>query len=222
MINENKLKSETKAGTYVSDKPDEFNVGYFPIKAGTYKIEIDSTIEHVSQFSTAIQALGMATEEDDVEIHLQSGGGSLDATDAMLHAMRKCKAPIHCVATGNCSSAATAILLECGSFELSDSFNSLIHCGSLGSGGNFNEYNAATKFNQEFMPNWIRKTYEGFLTTTEIEDILKGQDIWLDARAFAERFQMRNEHMQKKMEGLLKQQKKAVAKARREAKVDKL
>lgn len=169
-----------------------FDVSYIPVRAGTYIINLNRAIQEVTQFDYAIQAMNMAGEEDEVEIRLQSPGGSMDATDAFIHAMNGCKAHIHTVATGNCSSAASAILLNSQSFELSDGFSSLIHCGSLGAGGAFNEFNASTNFYNEFMPNWVRKTYMGFLTPDEIEGLIKGQDVWLTAENWIERHDRRN------------------------------
>jgi ATP-dependent protease ClpP protease subunit len=193
-----------RAGSGDSEMCYPFDVSYIPVRCGTYIINLNRAIEEVAQFDYAIQAMNMANEDDEIEIRLQCPGGSLDATDALIHAMRSCKAPIHTVATGNCSSAASAILLESHSFELSDGFSSLIHCGSLGAGGAFNEFNASTKFHQEFMPSWMRKTYNGFLTDEEIEGLIKGQDIWLNAEQWGERYNKRNEWAAKIMEEAMK------------------
>lgn len=193
----NKL-NKTKAG-YEDSPAKEFNVGYFPHKSGTYRIEIDENIDSISQFSTAIQVLQVAKEDDDVEIHLQCNGGNVDACGAFIHAMRKCDAPIHVVATGGCHSAATHILLQAHSFELSENFNSLIHCGSNGSIGNLNEYNSKTAFDRDFISNMYRNIYTGFLSEDEIENMLLGQDIWLDAKGWSERYEQRNEYFKAKM-----------------------
>ena len=179
--------------------PEPFDVSYLPVRAGTYIINLNRAIEDVSQFEYAIQAMNMAGDEDEVEIRLQSPGGSMDATDAFIHAMNGCKAHIHTVATGNCSSAASAILLNSISFELSDGFSSLIHAGSLGAGGAYNEFAASTTFYNKFMPNWVRRTYAGFLTALEIETLLIGGDVWLSAEDWIERHGKRNEWMAAKM-----------------------
>jgi ATP-dependent protease ClpP protease subunit len=188
------MKETTTKSAYDDSYEKEFNVAYFPHKSGTYRIEIDDTIFSVSQFSTAIQALQVAKEDDDVEIHLQCNGGNVDACGAFLHAMRKCAAPIHVVATGGCHSAATHILLNANSFELSSNFNSLIHCGSTGAIGTLSEYNSKTAFDRNFLADMYRQIYEGFMTSEEIEDMLKGQDLWLDADAWMERYNKRNQY----------------------------
>ncbi len=191
---------------------EPFDVSYIPVRAGTYIINLNRTIEDVSQFEYAIQAMNMAGEEDEIEIRLQSPGGSMDATDAFIHAMNGCKAHIHTVATGNCSSAASAILLNSISFELSDGFSSLIHCGSLGAGGAYNEFAASTNFYNKFMPSWVRRTYAGFLTDLEIENLILGRDVWLSAEDWIERHGKRNEWMAAKIAEMTKPARKPRAK----------
>ncbi len=197
------------------DLAQPFDVNYIPFRNGTYVIEINDTIRKVAQFSTAIQALGMAAEDDEIELRIQSYGGSLDAADAFIHALRKCKAHIHAVATGNVSSAATFILLESESFELSEGFNATLHCGSLGSGGAYNEYKQQTDFYNKFMPSTLRRYYQGFLTEAEIDDMLNGKDIILDAEGWVERYTKRNEYIGKKVAALMKEQKKAARKPKK-------
>lgn len=178
-------------------------VMYQQTKAGTFEADLYGTIESPAQFSQIISALSLMEEQDQFILHLQSGGGSLDATDALIHAMRKCKGSFHCIATGNCSSAATFILLEADSYELSDGFNSTLHCGSLGSGGAFNEWKQQTKFYNKFMPETLRKYYAGFLTEKEIEDMLNGIDIILNAEEWQDRYELRNEYYKSEVEKII-------------------
>lgn len=194
---------------YGSSEFKEFNVGFIPHKSGTYRIEIDDVIHEVAQFSTAIQVLEAAKEDDEIEILLQTDGGNMNATDGLLHAMRKCCAPIHVIATGGVHSAGTYILLEADSFELSDSFCSLLHCGGDGAIGNANEYRAKSSFDLEFRTRKFREGYEGFLTEKEITDMLDGKDIWLDGKGWYERSLKRMEYFSKKHEAMEKEAQKA-------------
>lgn len=204
---------------YGYDEPKEYNVGFFPHKSGTYRIEIDGTIDDVSQFSTAIQILDIAKEDDDVEIHLQSNGGNVDACGAFLHAMQKCQAPIHIVASGGCHSAATHILLAADSFELAENFNSLIHNGSSGAYGNINEYHAKSDFDKDFIRNHYWKIYEGFLSRKEFDDMMDGKNIWLDAEMWCNRAIERIKYFQKKVDDMKKPARKAAPKKPSKAQV---
>lgn len=201
------LSKENKS-SYGESAVSEYPVGFIPRKSGTYRIEINTAIENVSQFSTAIQVLGMATEEDDVEIHIQCPGGNVDASGAFLHALRKCRAPVHMCASGGCHSAATHILLEGDSFELADNFNSLIHNGYSGSVGNLNEYHAKSDFDKKFLYEQYRGIYEGFLSPQEFDGVMRGDQIWLDGDGWMTRAQARSDYFKAKYEAAQKPQRK--------------
>jgi len=194
----NKQK-EPKRG-YHGGEPLEFMVGYIPHRSGTYRIEIDNVLENVSQFSTAIQVLENAKEEDEVIIYLQTPGGSVSAGEGLIHAMRKCAAPIHIVATGSVHSMGTCILLEADSIELSNGFNACIHIGSDGAWGNGNEYFIKAEFDLHFKKRIFKEAYEGFLSEKEIEDMINGKDIWLDANGWLDRATARSEYFKAKYE----------------------
>lgn len=181
----------------------EYNVNFIPHRSGTYRIEIDTGITDVSQFSTAIQVLDMAKEEDEVEVHLQSPGGNVDACGAFIHALRKCRAPIHMVASGGVHSAGTHILLEADSFELAEGFNSLIHNGSSGAYGNINEYHAKSDFDKVFIYEHYKGIYEGFLSDKEFDGMMRGDNLWLNAKQWHDRAVKRMEHFKAKAEKLM-------------------
>jgi ATP-dependent protease ClpP protease subunit len=182
-----------KARQSVYDIQDAFPVSFMPSKTGTYFIDIIGEISDASQFSDAISVLNMVDEDSDVVINLSTNGGSLAAADSLIHALRKTKANVHFVASGICHSAGSLLLLEAHSFELSEGFSSLIHCGSLGNIGAFNQYKSQAAFDVMYMERTMRNAYRHFLTEEEIENVLKGQDLWLDAEQWMVRSEARNE-----------------------------
>jgi ATP-dependent protease ClpP protease subunit len=207
------MKNEQKRSNHGYEESQEFSVNFIPDKSGTYIIEIDGPIESPKQFSTAVQILGMAKEEDTVEIRITDcPGGSIGATDGFLHAIRKCQAHIHMIGAGGVHSMGSMILLEADSFELANGFSSLIHCGSGGSYGSMNEVRVQNKFDEEFYVRRFKETYEAFLSPKELEDMLEGKDIWLDAQGWVERAEKRAHHFKAKYEKMLKAQKKPRAK----------
>jgi ATP-dependent protease ClpP protease subunit len=172
---------------------DSFPVDFRPYHAGDFIIHLDGPIRSAAQFRNAVRALENADEDHGVELHLQSLGGSLGATDYFLHAMRKCQGHIHSIASGECASACTLILLASDSIELTEGFIGMFHCGSLGSIGAYNEYAAKSKFDLEYMPRVLRSQYRGFFSEEELDEMMKGVDRWMDAQEFVERWQRRNE-----------------------------
>lgn len=199
--------------SYGGSESEEFLVGFIPHKSGTYRIEIDGELENVRQFSTAIQVLENAKEDDDVVIYLQTVGGSVNAGEAFIHAMRKCAAPIHIVATGSVHSMGTHILMEADSIELSHGFNACLHCGFDGAVGNVNEYMAKSKFDADFRNRTFREDYEGFLSEKELDAMLDGKDIWLDADGWMKRATQRSNYYKAKFEAMNKPARKSRTKA---------
>lgn len=187
-------KNQARQSYGYAEYPREFSVNFMPARHGTYIIEIDDVIEHVSQFSTAVHVLNNAKEEDDVEIRLSNcPGGLVDGADTLLHAISKTPAHVHCIATGGVHSMGSQILLAVDSFELSEGFNSLVHAGYSGAGGTISEYHTKSKFDLDFRTRQFKSAYQGFLTDAEVESVLAGTDIWLDGSAWMERAQKRRE-----------------------------
>jgi ATP-dependent protease ClpP protease subunit len=214
--------AETKAAYNPFVVDNKVPVSFTPHKSGTFTVDIYDYIESPTQFADMITALGMMEQDDDMVINLQSGGGCLSTTDTLLHALRKTKGRVHFVATGFNASAATILLLDAPTFELSEDFNALIHCGSLGDAGNLNEMRQSAAFHIQHMENLLRKTYAGFLSEKEIEDMLNGKDILLDAEQWCERHDQRNKWLQDEMDKLEKAALKALkpTKKPRKKKVD--
>lgn len=188
---------------------------YIPDKTGTFKINFHTEIINIEQLTMGIEALEAAEEGDRVTISLQSCGGNVDASGGFIHAMEKCKAPIHIIASGGIHSAGTHILLQADSFELSRNFNSLIHNGSAGSVGNLNEYFPKAEFDKKFLYDYYKEIYTGFLTPKEFEDMWNGLNIWLNAEQWLERSEMRNEYFKKETDKLIKAYEKANKPARK-------
>jgi ATP-dependent protease ClpP protease subunit len=193
-------KPDTKRAGFYTAEPEPFEVTYTPTRGGTFNIYLLDIIETPRQFLNAIEVLQAASEDDTVVIHLQTGGGSLDATDMFIQAMRECEGTIIVKASGGVHSAGTIILLEADQFTLSENFNCLIHNGSCGSGGKFSDFKTEAQFTQAHMERVMHSTYKGFLTNDEILALLDGKDYWFFAEEFAARFEARNTLLQAEYE----------------------
>lgn len=180
------------------DDAAEFAVTCQPQTSFVYNIYLFGAIVDPNQFIGAIEVLNRATEDDVVFVHLQTPGGSIDATDTFLSAMRGCEADVIVRASGGVHSAGTIILMNAPSFQLSRNFNALIHNGSTGAGGKFSDFKAMAKAAESQMEDVLRQTYEGFLSPKELDDLIGGKDYWLDGKQFSERFNKRQEFLKAK------------------------
>lgn len=165
-----------------------------------FNIYLYGPIESAEQFIGPIEVLQAAGDGDLVEIHLSTPGGSMDATDTFLQAMRECEGRVIVRATGGCHSCGSIILMNANEFTLSENFNSLLHNGSTGAGGDLNKFAAAAKYTVEHMTRVLRSTYEGFLTEDEIEKLIAGVDFWINGEEWMRRWNNRQEYFKAKME----------------------
>lgn len=195
-IRQPQAPADLKRAGYYSSEPVPFDVTYTPIRSGTFNIYLFGVIEDAKQFVGAIEVLQAANENDTVFIHLSTDGGSLDATDTLLQAMRECEGRIVVKATGGVHSAGTVILLEADEFTLSENFNCMVHNGGCGSSGKFSDFKSQSAHTVAYMERVMRRTYKGFLTEDEITALLEGKDYWFFAEEFGERFEARNALLQ--------------------------
>jgi ATP-dependent protease ClpP protease subunit len=193
--------SKGRRGYDEDESIGSFAVTYSPVRAGMYNIYLFGPIENATQFIGPIEVLNAATDMDIVVIHLSTPGGSLDATDTFLQAMHECEGRVIVKASGGVHSAGSVILLHAPEFTLSDNFNMLIHNGSCGAIDDFNKFIARSKFNEDYMNNVFRATYEGFLTPDEIDAMIEGKDYWITAEEFVRRWQNRNAYFEQREKG---------------------
>ena len=116
-----------------------------------------------------------------IDLHIQSGGGSLMPTLYVCDVIKKSDTPIHTYIDGYCASAASLISV-CGSKRYMTKHSALlIHQLSGAAAGKFNELKTEVNNLNSFMNN-IRDIYikNTKIEKDSLEDLLK-TDIWLDA-----------------------------------------
>jgi len=168
---------------------DAFHVSCIETEEGPkiFNIFIYGGIEDAEQFIPAIEAMQVADENDLVMVHLSTPGGDIDATDTFLHAYDQCRARVVFNASGGVHSAGTLILMYADEVIFSEGFNALVHNGSVGHGGKYSEWRAASDHVRKHMEEMFWKTYRGFMSDEEISQMLEGKDFWFDVNEFKAR-----------------------------------
>ncbi len=166
-----------------------------------YKPRIWGNIETTEDFLFVIEVLETAKENDIVELHVSSMGGSIDAISTLIHAMQKCEAPIHVVMTGSVCSAGTIPMFFSDSWEAGEYTSFMFHEAILGSPAETMSANKAyTAHIHKFCEKMMRDIYEGFFTEEELCEIFSGKQIWLLPEDVSTRFKIRMELFDKKCE----------------------
>lgn len=132
-------------------------------------------------------ALRTARPEDKFVLRFNSGGGQVRTGNQILNALHECEALTIGFIEHDCGSMCTFLFLGCTTWGVSKYAEWFSHTVSGGNFGKECETFEASQFLRRQTHKRIREEYAGFLTEDEIEKILTGTDIYLDADEIMER-----------------------------------
>lgn len=150
-----------------------------------YLAELDDSINY------AELCYILSTTVEDVHIHINSRGGSLQSAVQIVKAIEYCKGSVYGHLEGVCHSAATLIFLSCDYFIVEANCSFMIHNysgGAFGKGGEIYEQALHTR---EWVYALMASVYTPFLTEEEIRSVRLNQDIWLVSEQVIERLDSR-------------------------------
>jgi ATP-dependent protease ClpP protease subunit len=154
----------------------------------------------ISQFTSLIDTLENASQDDTILIRLASPGGSLDAIVPVLAAMESTEAFVHCHVDTSIASAATFIMLKGNAITFNPLADVMLHNISYGAGGTGGNVKARVDHIDKTSKKLIESIYKDFISDNERLRLLDGLEIYLTADECAERLQARAEKTQKEAE----------------------
>ena len=163
-----------------------------------HQVFFDEDIGEPKKYRDLINMLYIASESDEFNFFMNSSGGQLSAALAIIEGIRGTEATVRAIITGECHSAASIITLNCHEIMVTDSAQMLIHTASYGSGGNAHMVQKHVDFSTRHINKMLDDTYTGFLSTTEITDLKKGVEYWLDSDEISSRLDSRLKYLQSK------------------------
>lgn len=188
-------KQKASIGDMFPHSPTIYGVPYGGMK---YIVNITDDFDDAKSFDEVVALLANATEDDEITWNIVSRGGYITSLEMLLGWKEMCQAKQIHVLTSEAASAATAFFLSpADQYLVFDTASFMIHESNYGSGGTASNVRRHTEHVDKKNDKFIRSTYKDFLNESEIEDVLKGVEIYLDADAIRERLSMRE---QKRME----------------------
>lgn len=193
-------KSANSDETFIF-QPNMANREYDFIRTITQEIKrhdvfLDTNIGEPFIYRDFISLLFNASEEDIVNICINSQGGNLNSAVAIIEGIKHSNANVTGVIMGECYSAASMIALSCHNIIVLDSANMMIHTASFGTAGNTGNVKAYTDFTVNEVEKLIASTYSGFLSKEEIEKVKTGVEIWLSADDIRKRMENRAKYLE--------------------------
>lgn len=131
--------------------------------------------------------LRSASAQDEVIIRINCPGGSLNTGNMIINAISESEANVIGFIESECGSMATFIFLACHTWGVSEAAEFFAHTCSYGAWGKEHENFSQAEFLRKQQHKMTRKRYQNFLLSEEIEKLLLGQDVYLDADEIMER-----------------------------------
>lgn len=135
-----------------------------------------------------LRAVNSASVYDEIHIHINSYGGLLSESIQIYHSLMRSKAKKIIFIEGDCMSGSTLIMMAADEIEFCPWSSIMIHSYSGGEYGKFQELQSSVNFSRSWFTRLMYEIYEDFLTKNEIEQVLNGKDLWLNADECSQRF----------------------------------
>lgn len=156
-----------------------------------HDVFLDSEIGEPSQYRELVQLLINASENDRINLHINSPGGDLDSATSIITGIQCCRGEVKAYLMGACHSAASIITMYCPEVHIFPPAYMMCHTATFGSSGNTNAIKAHTDFTVTQVEKLLDDAYEGFLSKHEIEQVKQGIEIWFDSTEITNRLKGR-------------------------------
>lgn len=155
-----------------------------------YEYYLLGEIGHPEDYIDLCNALRTSRPEDRFILRFNSGGGQVRTGNQILNAINECEAETIGFIEHDCGSMCTFIFLACDTWGVSKYAEWFSHTVSGGNYGKECETFEASQFLRKQTHKRIKEEYSPFLTEAEIQAILTGTDIYLDADEIMERLEV--------------------------------
>lgn len=174
-----------------------------------HTIFIDEVLVEPADWRQELDLIRTAGPDDVFHFQINSCGGNIAVLVAFLTAMKASVAHFVGYLNYEACSAASVLLLECDNWVIAEDGMFMIHNSSTGYGGKSNNLTDYALFNDDHSRKLLTKYYEDFLTLEEMEDVLKGVELWLSGEELVKRLNARQEARLAKEEKAKEQEKEA-------------
>lgn len=150
-------------------------------------IYLNQRIGQPHHYFEMLEILRSAKGEDEVFIHLNNSGGSLDTTIQIVNAIKESYAKVITCLDGVAHSAASIILLSGNVVTVSKYGSMLCHYYTDIVAGKGHEIDAITQFDKKYYKKFFKEIYKNFLTPSELTKLFEGKDYWFSSEDILKR-----------------------------------
>ena len=135
--------------------------------------------------------LNRIDEDDNMTVHINSPGGDMDTAIEIMTAIKICKAPVTTEISGVAHSCAGLIFLSGHKYRLHSFSSMMCHYYTGFLYGKGHEIKTQSEFDDKFCRNFFNKSYKGFLTQKEINELINGKDFYFASDEIERRLNLR-------------------------------
>lgn len=162
------------------------------------KAYLDENIKQPSYYRNLVHAVENLSEDDVLHLSINSYGGQLDSAIAIIGAMQRTEAHVHCSIDGMAASAASLIALAAPSLSIAPMASMMIHAATFGTFGTQSSVVSHASFVDKKVKDIMQEIYKDFLSQKELDEVFMGAEIWLTADEIFERLEKRSEIQEKR------------------------
>lgn len=155
-----------------------------------YEYYLTGVIGDPEEYLDLCNILRSATAQDEVVIRFNTPGGQVRTGNMIINAINESEANVIGFIESDCGSMGTYIFLACHTWGVSEAAEFFCHTCSSGSYGKEHETYEQAVFLRKQQHRLMRKRYANFLTEEEIDKVISGSDVYLDADEIMERLEV--------------------------------
>lgn len=155
-----------------------------------YDYYLTGVIGDPEEYLDLCNILRTASQQDEVVIRFNTPGGQVRTGNMIINAINESEANVIGFIESDCGSMGTYIFLACHTWGVSEAAEFFCHTCSSGSFGKEHETYEQAVFLRKQQHKLMWKRYSNFLTEEEIEKVISGSDVYLDANEIMERLEV--------------------------------
>lgn len=144
-------------------------------------------IQDVSDYVDYVTILDCASENDVINIFLNTPGGNLMAAISIIHAINRTQATVYAHADGDVASAGSLIFFATPNRVVNPYAQLMLHDASMFTGGKLSESIKGIHAMTELVSRMAHDIYFPYFNEDEIADILDGKDFYCNSQEICER-----------------------------------
>jgi ATP-dependent protease ClpP protease subunit len=161
----------------------------------THLVFIDDDITDPRNYRDVIHCLATCSENDSVNLLVNSSGGRTDSIWQIIEAMKGCRGDVSVTVIGAAYSAASMLACMAPECYIADSAEFMLHTAHYGSIGTVPNVKGQTEFATRQINKLLDQAYKGFLSDKELEELKNGKEFWFDSEESCKRIAKRYKYL---------------------------